>query len=243
MKTDQPTPQPQRPTNNRKVFDVRRPGKAPASPTSRPIIVGHQAQAARTQISVSGIGERGLGEQLLDSHKKIELAVAPQPAVLATEPAEDKGEIKEKETAKKGEPAIEPVRDPDEPIDDAELAELAVEGPEAVEPLPPDPVADEAPVQPTQPSQPATPAATTATQATANPFTTEENEAANAHAAAMAMPAEEGAVIAEHGQTHILRTLLLILVLIAVVAFIFDILLDSGVVMLKAIPHTHFFGV
>ncbi len=40
-----------------KVFDVRRPGKAPASPTSRPVIVGHKQEAQEAQTAVSGIGE------------------------------------------------------------------------------------------------------------------------------------------------------------------------------------------
>lgn len=43
--------------SGKKVFDVMRPGKAPASPTSRPVIVGHKAEAQKTQAAVSGIGE------------------------------------------------------------------------------------------------------------------------------------------------------------------------------------------
>ena len=41
----------------KKVFDVMRPGKAAASPTSRPVVVGQKAQAKRTQAAVSGIGD------------------------------------------------------------------------------------------------------------------------------------------------------------------------------------------
>lgn len=39
------------------VFDVRRPGKTPAPPTSRPVIVGHKPAAQAAQASVSGISE------------------------------------------------------------------------------------------------------------------------------------------------------------------------------------------
>lgn len=40
-----------------KVFDVRRPGKAPAPPTSKPVIIGHKPEAQEAQAAVSGIGE------------------------------------------------------------------------------------------------------------------------------------------------------------------------------------------
>ncbi len=39
------------------VFDVSRPGKTPAHPTSRPVIIGHKSSAAAAQAAVSGIGE------------------------------------------------------------------------------------------------------------------------------------------------------------------------------------------
>src|SRR5262249_28405413 len=39
------------------VFDVRRPGKALASPTSRPVIMGHKPEAQAAQTAVSGVGE------------------------------------------------------------------------------------------------------------------------------------------------------------------------------------------
>jgi hypothetical protein len=69
----------------KKVFDVMRPGKAPASPTSRPVILGHNAEVKRTQVAVSGVGERDQDQpQLLGEHKRIELkplsSGAPAPA-------------------------------------------------------------------------------------------------------------------------------------------------------------------
>ena len=42
---------------NGKVFDVSRPGKTPASPTSKPVILGHKPEAQASQAAVSGVGE------------------------------------------------------------------------------------------------------------------------------------------------------------------------------------------
>lgn len=51
---------------NGRVFDVSRPGKAPASPTSRPVIMGHKPEAQQAQAAVSGVGE---ARPLLTSRK------------------------------------------------------------------------------------------------------------------------------------------------------------------------------
>jgi hypothetical protein len=42
---------------------------------------------------------------------------------------------------------------------------------------------------------------------------------------------------------HLWRVVLLVVVLIGAAVFIFDILLDSGVLTSTSIPHTHFFGI
>ncbi len=55
-KEDKSAPKKQ-PAPNGKVFDVSRPGKAPASPASKPVILGHKPEAQQAQTSVSGIGE------------------------------------------------------------------------------------------------------------------------------------------------------------------------------------------
>ncbi len=52
----------------RKVFDVRRPGRAPASSTSRPLIVGHKPQINDPSVTVNGVGLR---RPLLDPRQKI----------------------------------------------------------------------------------------------------------------------------------------------------------------------------
>lgn len=47
-----------------------RPGRAPAAPTSRPVVIGHKPGAQQAQLQVSGIGAPG---NLMDSRKKIEV--------------------------------------------------------------------------------------------------------------------------------------------------------------------------
>jgi hypothetical protein len=86
MKTEKPKPAAK---SAGKVFDVQRPGKAPASPTSKPVIIGHRAKAQSDQTVVSGIGEE---RPYLNAKRKIEIrpggsaAAAPPP-----EPSEPKG--------------------------------------------------------------------------------------------------------------------------------------------------------
>ena len=82
MKPDKEKPVPKKPGG--KVFDVRRPGKAPASPTSRPVILGHKPEAQEAQVAVSGIGEA----RPLMNKRKIEImpigAVATEVSVQPT---------------------------------------------------------------------------------------------------------------------------------------------------------------
>src|SRR5262245_18333537 len=54
---------------NGKVFDVSRPGKTLAAPTSKPVISGYKPEAQAPQIAVSGVGEA----QPLLTRKKIEI--------------------------------------------------------------------------------------------------------------------------------------------------------------------------
>ena len=75
MKTDDKKPAPKKTVPGR-VFDVSRPGKAPASPTSRPVIMGHKPEAQAAQTAVSGIGE---ASPLL-AKRKIQVLPAGDPA-------------------------------------------------------------------------------------------------------------------------------------------------------------------
>lgn len=55
------------PLGQKKVFDVMRPGKSPASPTSRPVIVGHKPQVKDDQF-VPSADSRYANENPLDDH-------------------------------------------------------------------------------------------------------------------------------------------------------------------------------
>jgi len=71
MKTnDKSTPSKKPEKSAGRVFDVRRPGKAPASPTSRPVIVGHKPLVQDSVASVSGLGAPSEKRQLLSKPKQ-----------------------------------------------------------------------------------------------------------------------------------------------------------------------------
>jgi len=60
MKIDVENPDTPRPAvrSTGKVFDVMRPGRTPASPTSRPVVMSLRSDAQQAQTAVSGIGQR-----------------------------------------------------------------------------------------------------------------------------------------------------------------------------------------
>ena len=80
---EQPTA-PSPAAQNGKVFDVVRPGKVPASPTSRPVIVGHAPPVKDDQI----IAKTDVGPQLM-SHKHPFALQAPTAAPDAQQPIEE----------------------------------------------------------------------------------------------------------------------------------------------------------
>jgi len=118
-----------------KVFDISRPGKSMATPTSRPIITNNQVDAQNSQTSVSGVGDnrpllsrRKLQILPLTDGEKAEAAQAPsetpakeappseKPAEEAPMPNADKveGQVKA-QTNVAVEPAAEPAAEPAEP--------------------------------------------------------------------------------------------------------------------------------
>lgn len=77
----------------RKVFDVMRPGRAPANSTSKPVIVSHKPMIQDPSVTMNGVGEP---RSLLSSRQKITITpvdgnTAPQPvappAVAPAQPA------------------------------------------------------------------------------------------------------------------------------------------------------------
>jgi len=65
------------------VFDVRRPGRALASPTSRPVIMGHKPGAQAAQAAVSGIGEAAPAP----ARRKIEIAPSGDIQAVVVDPS------------------------------------------------------------------------------------------------------------------------------------------------------------
>jgi hypothetical protein len=75
--------------NNKKVFDVVRPGKSPASPTSRPVISSHKPQIPDDQFVPSTnarlAGDPSEKRPLMDSDKKRSLSPVSDDVSLAAE--------------------------------------------------------------------------------------------------------------------------------------------------------------
>lgn len=146
MKPDKPSKPVPAKKQGGKVFDVRRPGKAPASPTSKPVIVGHKPEAQAAQTAVSGIGETSpadTGASTILTRRKIKILPAGD---LATEETKAPAEAPAPGAPKEEAPTTEePKPDTKQPkqivIDEAEkerekealaaaaLAAAAVSGP------------------------------------------------------------------------------------------------------------------
>jgi hypothetical protein len=203
-------PGPPRPRG--KVFDVMAPGKAPAHPTSRPVVIGHRQQAQETQVSVSGIGGPGPRDNLLDVHQKVEL----QPAGHVDATDETSKDLVPHQAEHPTSPASEPDSQPAASQEDA-LAVVAME-PEspAPAPLPPEP-ASPVSEQPGNDSVPdiVSPTVELDRQVVVSHHTTAPSS------------------------TWKFVGLIALAVFFALV--VLDILLDAGVISSSAIPHTHFF--
>jgi hypothetical protein len=134
MKTDDKKPAPKKAVPG-KVFDVSRPGKTAASPTSRPVIMGHKPEAQAAQTAVSGIGEASplltkRKIQVLPSGDSAEEA-AQVPVNAATEPEDV--------------PAGAPAPTPADAEEDAALGAAAVDAVSGPPALPPEKTAEPEP--------------------------------------------------------------------------------------------------
>lgn len=109
-KADKPAPKkpPEKQPAGR-VFDVSRPGKSPATPTSKPVIVGHKPEAQQAQTSVSGIGEAKpiIARRKIQIMPSGDLQVADEdkPSGAASAP-ETPQEVKPEETPQQEQEAI-----------------------------------------------------------------------------------------------------------------------------------------
>ena len=233
MPTD-PTSQPPRPPE-RKVFDVMRPGRAPASATSKPVIVPRQRMAPGQEASISGIGERGVAPaeaavpmrkiQVMSGTRGVPIPVPNDPEVPAA-PATPLAPVPA---------AMEAV--PEQEVE--ALADIAIEGvnngQEVLEPALV--AAQQAAPQPSmQPAAPASsmPAASSPLPAfdVARDVPLFQKDAPAAIAPGASAPSHRGAVI---------KTLILVAIVLLLAAAIVDVLLDAGFFVLKGVPHTNFF--
>ncbi len=109
------------------VFDIRRPGRAPASPTSRPVISGHKPLVQDTFSGTGGIGEarpllnpkQSVTIQPAASEEKIEQSSPPiaheasnTPPAQADITADVSGTPDNSPTAEAARPASEPISTP-----------------------------------------------------------------------------------------------------------------------------------
>lgn len=221
-----------KPPAPRKVFDVMRPGKAPASPTSRPIIGGHKN---KVQDSVSGVGGVGEGRPL-GKHKKIELAHdADAPAKDAPENEKEKASASPAPAIETSKPAVsapEPAK-PDEaaPALAAVIPEEMFEKKEAKPtPLPPaeTPASADDSMEVRLPAEGPMPPAP-------------ELEAAKDDTPAP-IPNQEDIIVGHHGAIDAPGQALLLLGLIIVLALVaVNILLDADILKIDGIPHTNLF--
>jgi hypothetical protein len=272
MKTDPPippdVPQPPRPERPRgKVFDVMRPGQAPASPTSRPVISSHKPQAQNTQVTVSGIGAPEPRDNL-GSHK---MALKPMHNIDISEstpkvgaphsvagPAPAQGLTPPDAAASEAPAAENATLDSLPELQADETARAAASVPEV-----PVPAAADVPETPAAPEvvpdvrdagaskpdpledvamEPDTPAPAAAEPELPKLPIPEVPDDDPVHDSAE--PSLKGQVVVSHhsaiseGSGKLVFLIILALVFLLIVV---DILLDVGIIPLSGVPHTNFF--
>lgn len=240
-----PTPKkPNAPTQH-KVFDIRRPGKAIASPTSRPVItppkVKDSVLVEKPQTSKHSriADDPDEKRDLMDSTKKV-MIQPPESAPTSNVPVAN-------DTKPAPEPEITPTPQP--PAPSPQPNEVNTKVPTSIEELlqnsgdqqlPPSITAEtdtppQAPMPPVQ--QPAPEPVLPQTEA--EPHDPEEVLASTA-------PPEvdmSRAVISTHvtPRRHLWREVLIFVGLLLFVVAAFDILLDAGVLHVHGVPHTNLF--
>jgi hypothetical protein len=227
MKPD--TSDAKRPPTPRKVFDVMRPGKALASPTSRPVIAGHKVLD-----STSGVGGVGEGSRSLSRHKKIELTPSPEA------PAKDE---ETKETPEKTTPAPEPSKPAPAPETAKPAGATPVPVVTASVPEAPEKKEDRQPPAPAPAPEPADDDPMAVHLPAGDKFMPPVQELETSKDDAPApIPGQSDIIVGHHGAIDAPGQALLLLGLIILLALVaFNILLDAGIVTIDGIPHTDFF--
>jgi hypothetical protein len=261
MKTEDKKPAPKKEPG--RIFDVSRPGKAAASPTSRPVIMGHKPEAQQAQTSVSGIGEASplLNRKIAivpggDRQKENENQPVPEL------PPEDvpAGAPSQTEKDALGTAALDSVTGPPPVSPEKEAEALPVKA-KVIEPLSETDTQPEAsqvaePSEPAKPEPEPEPTAEELPKDTSSSVPETETETVNEPADPLKpedAPPEldieplfdpSGHIVVSHhahNGGHALKVLglLLLIVLLAVVAV--DLLLDLGLLNVEGIPRTDFF--
>jgi hypothetical protein len=244
-------PKPKRFTPAKKVFDVVRPGKSPASPNSRSVISSHKPQVPDDQFVPSAntrlASDPSKKRPLMDSDKKLEIAPpieAAEPSVPSGVVAPDQAEpvpddtppaVPEEETVPPiGETPKQPQTSPEIPESDfeKELDESSLTDPS--------PVAEQPKEEPPQAAKP-TPEQLAVGQVVTTPSDspmTQDDVLAETDA-----PILEHAIVSHHKHHTKLWEWLLIFFLIVLLAVIaLNFLLDAEVLTTGLeIPHTDLF--
>jgi hypothetical protein len=203
-----------------KYFDVRRPGKSPAEPSSRPLIVGHKPTVQDESIGGASlpINHAASKQYLMNSSGRVNIQRADP---VDARPPLDTAELEMHNNKQVAAPMAQPASDPS-------LAPT-----EAAQPKAPD-----TPVPATLSKKEALNVGAVATEATvgkAGELTALEKEAS----------AEEisyDVVVSKHKKHasawFVVLNIIMLLILLVAAA---DILLDTNVIKLTGIPHTDFF--
>lgn len=200
-------------SQNGRVFDVVRPGKVLASPTSRPVIVSHKPIAPDDQFVAPA------DRQLMEHKQPVSLpspSVSEQPdtpaevAPAMTEPAETKSE----------QPTAPVAPAPDKPTPESVAVGQTVSVPvDAVSPAPAPALPHDSPMD--------------RAIALADDKLLSDSSA----------PLLDQAFVSQHAPPKKKgKKLILIIVVVVVLLIVLDLLLDTKILKLGGIPHTHFIG-
>ncbi|HJQ08239.1 MAG TPA: hypothetical protein VJ836_02015 [Candidatus Saccharimonadales bacterium] len=249
MKQKQPKTTKTSKQHGAKVFDVRRPGKAPAAPTSRPVVVGHKPAAQLAQTTISGIGAR----PLLNAKQK----VAVKPAMVVLE--------EKKPALPAMVPEMEPLMDIGAmAVESSTATSLPVTKPKAVQP--PAPINVTAPATPgvktivkplvttpaaEPPKPPQDKLATIAAEPDPQPLPVEtpaplppaaDLPADTLHETAVPELDLHDMIVSSHSAANKAGMVLLGIVgVVVLAAVILNLLLDVGIIETNSLPHTNFF--
>lgn len=245
-------------SDTKKVFDVSRPGRSAVSATSRPVIVGHKPQVKDPMVAEED------GRQLMNSKKRVTIEPTGAPAI----PAHTDNKVDE---SKPEAPIVHtPQKDSEFPADGlASVATSSVVDTPATpaedEPRPdtvpsasieaekPTEIADEsnkveAPVEVT-PSEsvavPAPPEPTTGVVFDEAPTEVPVARSVRSNEPLPELPPDEPLqqkiVISHHADANKSGAIIMIIALLLLGVFIFNVLLDAGIIVIKGIPHTDLF--